>query len=155
MRAYAYILNGWDTETGAEIRRFEGHGDWVVSVAFAPDGATLLTGGNDGTARLWNTATGAEIRRFEGHKDRVSSVAFAPDGATLLTGSGDGTVRLWNVATGMLEYEIIPLPDSWVVRSSDQEIIRHGPNLWRYAYALIPSKNGLPRVTAPNEESLP
>ena len=54
----------------------------------------------------------------------------------------------------MLEYEIIPLPDSWVVRSSDQEIIRHGPNLWRYAYSLIPSKNGLSRVTVPNEESL-
>ena len=144
----------WDTATGAEIRRFEGHGDWVVSVAFAPDGARLLTGGEDGTARLWDTATGAEIRRFEGHKDRVSSVAFAPDGATLLTGSKDGTARLWNVETGMLKYEIIPLPDSWVVRSSDQEVIRHGANLWRYAYSLIPSKNGLPRVTAPDQESL-
>ena len=108
----------------------------------------------DGTARLWDTATGAEIHRFEGHKDRVSSVAFAPDGATLITGSHDGTVRLWNVATGILEYEIIPLPDSWLVRSSDQKVIRHGPNLWRYAYSLIPSKNGLPRVTVPNEESL-
>ena len=144
----------WNATTGAEIRRFEGHGDWVVSVAFAPDGAMLLTGGNDGTARLWNTETGAEIRRFEGHKDRVSSVAFAPDGATLITGSHDGTARLWNVATGLLEYEIIPLPDSWLVHSSDQEIIRHGPNLWRYAYSLVPSKNGLPHVTAPDEESL-
>ena len=54
----------------------------------------------------------------------------------------------------MLEYEIILLLDSWLVRSSDQEIIRHGPNLWRYAYSLIPSKNGLPRVTVPDEESL-
>ena len=76
------------------------------------------------------------------------------DGATLLTGSHDGTARVWNVATGMLEYKIIPLSDSWLVRSSDQKVIRHGPNLWRYAYSLIPSKNGLPRVTVPNEESL-
>ena len=54
----------------------------------------------------------------------------------------------------MLEYDIVPLPDSWVVRSSDGEIIRSGPNLWRYAYALIPSDNGIPRVTAPREEDL-
>ena len=114
----------------------------------------LLTGSYDRTARLWDTATGAEIRRFKGHESEISSVAFAPDGATLIIGSHDGTARLWNVATGMLEYEIIPLPDSWVVRSADQEIIRHGPNLWRYAYSLIPSKNGLPRVTVPNEESV-
>ena len=144
----------WNTETGAEIRRLEGHESRVSSVAFAPDGATLLTGSDDRTARLWNTETGAEIHRFKGHKDRVSSVAFAPDGATLITGSNDGTARLWNVATGMLEYEIIPLPDSWVVRSSDQKVLRHGPNLWRYAYSLVPSENGLPRVTVPNEESL-
>ena len=148
------ITRLWDAITGAEIRQFKGHEGEVTSVAFAPDGATLITGSGDRTARLWNTESGAEIRRFKGHESGVSSVAFAPDGATLLTGSGDGAARLWNVATGMLEYEIIPLPDSWVVRSSDQAIIRHGSNLWRYAYSLMPTKNGLPRVTVPDEESL-
>ena len=143
----------WNAQTGAETHRFEGHGRPVRSVAFAPDGATVLTGGYDGTTRLWNAQTGAEIRRFEGG-GMVRSVAFAPDGATVLTGGNDGTIRLWNFATGMLEYEIIPLPDSWVVRSSDGEIIRHGPNLWRYAYSLIPSNNGLPRVTVPQERLL-
>ena len=73
---------------------------------------------------------------------------------TLITGSDDGVIRLWSVATGMLEYEIVPLPDSWVVRSANGEIIRSGPNLWRYAYALIPSDNGIPRVTAPREEDV-
>ena len=143
----------WNAQTGAEIRRFEG-GGMVQSVAFAPDGATVLTGGDDGTARLWNAETGAEIRRFKGHGRTVLSVAFAPDGATVLTGGDDSTARLWNFATGMLDYEIILLPDSWVVRSSNKEIIRHGPNLWRYAYSLIPSNNGLPRVTVPHEERL-
>ena len=84
----------------------------------------------------------------------VRSVAFAPNGATLLTGGDDGVIRLWNVATAMLEYEIVPLHDSWVVRSANQEIIRSGPNLWRYAYALSPSDNGIPRVTAPREEDV-
>ena len=142
----------WDVATGAEVRRFEHYRSKIFSVAFAPDGAKVLTGG--GTARLWDAKTGAEIRRFGEHKGLVQSVAFAPDGTTVLTGGYDGTARLWNFATGMLEYEIIPLPDSWVVRSSNKEIIRHGPNLWRYAYSLIPSNNGLPRVTVPHEERL-
>lgn len=87
-------------------------------------------------------------------RDERGWTAFAPNDATLLTGSDDGTARLWNIATGMLEYEIVPLLDSWVVRSSDGEIIRSGPNLWRYTYSLIPSDNGIPRVTAPRKEDL-
>ena len=50
---------------------------FITSVAFAPDGATLLIGSLDGTARLWDAATGAAIRRFEGHGYSVLSVAFA------------------------------------------------------------------------------
>ena len=59
-----------------------GHGGEVNSVAFAPDGRTILTGSDDKTARLWDAATGREIRRLEGHGAWVTSVAFAPDGRT-------------------------------------------------------------------------
>jgi len=50
-----------DAGTGAEIRRLEGHGAAVASVAFAPDGRRLLTGGQDGTARLWDAETGKPV----------------------------------------------------------------------------------------------
>ncbi|WP_409991668.1 hypothetical protein [Plasticicumulans sp.] len=36
------------------------------SVAFAPSGGQVLTGGADGSARLWDAASGRELRRFEG-----------------------------------------------------------------------------------------
>ena len=76
-----------------------GHSNLIESVAFTPDGATVLTGGLDGTARLWDAQTGAEIHRFEGGKI-VQSIALAPDGATVLTGGHDGTARLWDTQTG-------------------------------------------------------
>ena len=86
----------WDAATGAELRRFEGHGDWVRSAVFGPDGRTILTAGDDGTARLWDVASEAELRRFEGHRDWVKSAVFAPDGRTILTAGDDGTARLWD-----------------------------------------------------------
>ena len=42
--------------------------EWAYSVAFSPDGKQVLTGSDDGTARLWDAATGKEIRKFEGRR---------------------------------------------------------------------------------------
>jgi WD40 repeat protein len=72
-------------------------------VAFSPDGHTLATGSDDGSARLWNVSDPNRPtplgRPLTDRTDRVSLVAFSPDGHTLATGSDDGThygsVRLW------------------------------------------------------------
>ena len=45
-------LRLWDLETGAELRRFEGHEDWVTSVTVLADGRRALSGsvGSDAAA---------------------------------------------------------------------------------------------------------
>jgi RNA polymerase sigma factor (sigma-70 family) len=90
----------YDVGTGQELRRFEGHTDWVPHVAFSPDGKTLATGGRDTTAKLWEVGTGRELMTLQGHTGIVEFVAFSPDGRTLATASWDRTVKLWEVATG-------------------------------------------------------
>jgi Tol biopolymer transport system component len=72
----------------------------VFSLAFAPDGKTLLAGAWDGSIRLWDIATGKEIHQYTGHHGSVRSVAFSPDGKTFASGGKDMIIRVWETATG-------------------------------------------------------
>ncbi|WP_406695406.1 serine/threonine-protein kinase [Singulisphaera sp. Ch08] len=75
------------------------HEEPVEAAAFSPDGMTILTGGDDFTARLWDAASSRPIGDPVRHLGVVNAVAFSPDGKTVLTGSGDGIAQFWDAAT--------------------------------------------------------
>jgi WD40 repeat protein len=99
----------------------------IGTVAFSPDGTTLLTGGmrppldiqialdlirsrqlSPGEARCWDVVTGKDRDLRLVHSKPVLSAAFSPDGKQCLLGSaiwGDdksGEARLWDIGTGRL-----------------------------------------------------
>jgi WD40 repeat protein len=90
----------WDAATGQERASLKGHKDFVHSVAYSPDGATLASGGHDGAVKLWDVATGQERTSLQGHQGWVVAVAFSPDGTTLASAGTDRMVKLWDVRTG-------------------------------------------------------
>ncbi|GAA4105848.1 hypothetical protein [Nocardioides kongjuensis] len=71
------------------------HDATVASLALAPDGR-LVTGSNDGTARVWQVGTKRlhEIRSFSvgSPTTTVTAAAVSPDGRLLATGSKDKAV---------------------------------------------------------------
>lgn len=76
------------------------HAAAISSIAFSPDGATLLTGSFDSSLRLWEASSGRELRRFVGHAGAVSKVAFLAGGKTCVSFSvSDHTIRFWDLAS--------------------------------------------------------
>jgi WD40 repeat protein len=74
----------------------KGHSDFVLSVAFSPNGQLLASGGKDGFVILWDVEQGSLLRKLrDGHTELVASVAFSPDGTRLASSSADGTLCLW------------------------------------------------------------
>ena len=95
--AVATTIGIWlyDVETARELALFT-HPE-TTTLAFSPDGATLVSGGY--LVTLWDVVSGAETASLPPGGGRlVQSLAVSPDGTVLAAAAGR-TVRLWDVAT--------------------------------------------------------
>jgi WD40 repeat protein len=91
----------WDSRSGAETSRLEGHTGPVSGVAFIDEGDTLATTGRDKTVRLWDVRHGGTLLRvLRGHRDWVTGMALRADGRTLATSGADGAIKVWDLQSG-------------------------------------------------------
>ncbi|KAK4656838.1 HNWD NOD-like receptor pc14 [Podospora pseudocomata] len=90
-----------EAEWNACTQTLEGHGGWVQSVVFSPDGQRVASGSHDNTIKIWDTASGVCTQTLEGHGRWVQSVAFSPDGRRVASGSDDNTIKIWDTASGV------------------------------------------------------
>jgi RNA polymerase sigma factor (sigma-70 family) len=112
----------WDVATGQELRQLAmpakevspGIEAGFFSLAFAPDGRTLVAGAIiDGTLRVWDAATGRELRQLTDFSGTVGPLAFSPDGKALAVAHGNTNLRVIDFASGK---DLVETPGhrSWV-----------------------------------------
>ncbi|CAE7193856.1 unnamed protein product, partial [Rhizoctonia solani] len=109
----------------------EGHTDWVTSVAFSPDGKSVVSGSYDITVRMWNANSSSPIGKpLEGHSYSVNSVSYSPLDNLIASGSYDDTIRLWDSSTGRQSGDILKGDHYFlsVAFSPDAKLIGSGGN---------------------------
>ena len=93
---YIDILESFDSWKC--LKTLQGHGGYVNSVAFSPDGTTVVSGSHDNTLKLWSVSGGECLNTLQDW-DCVFGVAFSPNGRTVVSCS-EKVVKLWSVSSG-------------------------------------------------------
>ena len=95
-----------------------------MSVAFSPDGKTIVSGSRDETLKVWDAGTPSppdpsprrnlttsplataslelKAEKQSAHSGDVNSVAFSPDGKSIVSGSDDQTLKVWDAGVWTL-----------------------------------------------------
>jgi WD40 repeat protein len=87
----------WDVATGQELRRFNGHTNAVLSVAFAPNGKRAVSAGFDNCVRVWDVESGVQLQTLFGNGFLVQATAVSPDSQRILSGGWNHDLRLWSM----------------------------------------------------------
>ena len=95
----------------AEVRRFTAVSDsQLTSVAFSPDGRTVVSGSKDAAVRVFDVDGSADpVRTLGGFTSWVNDLEFSPDGSRLLAGGSGAKIQTWRTRDWQVELDI-PIP---------------------------------------------
>jgi WD40 repeat protein len=93
--ATGFEIRLWNAATGKEYATIRGANS-ITSLAFAPNGRTIVAGVAHGGMREWSVRDGHRVVTLDFDVGAsVDSVAFVPNSDTLALGLRDMSVRLW------------------------------------------------------------
>jgi WD40 repeat protein len=107
MTAAALLPPGFTTIPGELMATLNAHSAAVNTLALAPDGTALFSGGRDGHVKVWDTATLELLLDIPACQVAINDIEVSADGTFIVTAAEDGYVKVWDSLTGDL---LIALP---------------------------------------------
>jgi WD40 repeat protein/DNA-binding winged helix-turn-helix (wHTH) protein len=92
----------WDAATRKKIARLE-YPAIVWSLAFSPDGRSLVSAHADGSIVVWDVTDHERVANFGGHSGPVRAVSWSPDAKHVASSSEDRSVIIWDTEGGRKE----------------------------------------------------
>jgi WD40 repeat protein len=94
-----------DLSRGVNVYTFAGDYLPVSSLAFSPDGASIIADSGDFSVKLWNLGNTEETENAQASQsDYINSISILPDD-TIRSTSNQGTIQLWNPSNGSCTFK--------------------------------------------------
>ncbi|KAK7730427.1 U3 snoRNP protein [Cytospora paraplurivora] len=93
----SFDIHIWSVQTGQLLDQLAGHEGPVSSLAFAPNGNTLVSGSWDRTARIWSIFDRTQTSEPLQLQADVLDIAVRPDSSQLAISTLDGQLTFWSI----------------------------------------------------------
>lgn len=98
-----FDIHLWSVQTGQLLDQLAGHEGPVSSLAFAPNGTSLVSGSWDRTVRIWSVFARTQTSEPLQLQADVLSLAVRPDSKQITVSTLDGQLTFWSVSEGTQE----------------------------------------------------
>ena len=99
----SFDIHLWSVQTGALLDQLSGHEGPISTLAFTPDGRSLISGSWDRTIRIWNVFDRSQTSESLQLTSDLLRVAIRPDSLQLAASSLDGQLTFWNLSSSVQE----------------------------------------------------
>ncbi|KAM5342646.1 hypothetical protein ACJ41O_013612 [Fusarium nematophilum] len=93
----SFDIHIWSVQTGQLLDQLSGHEGPVSSLAFAPNGTSLVSGSWDRTARIWSIFSRTQTSEPLQLQADVLDIAIRPDSLQLAISTLDGQLTFWSM----------------------------------------------------------
>eukprot|EP00245_Coleochaete_scutata_P004081 TRINITY_DN16308_c0_g1_i1.p1 TRINITY_DN16308_c0_g1~~TRINITY_DN16308_c0_g1_i1.p1 ORF type:complete len:363 (-),score=58.72 TRINITY_DN16308_c0_g1_i1:310-1398(-) len=101
----------WDSETGKQVKKMVEHSSYVNSCCPARKGPLIVSGSDDGTAKLWDMRQRGCVQTFP-DKYQITAVCFSENADKVLSGGIDNEVKVWDLRKAEVTLKLVGHTDT-------------------------------------------
>ena len=95
---YRFYSALWDVRAGSLQNTFTAHSQWVLDVAFSPDGQLFASSSDDGVLSVRKVSDGSPVHKIDYEHGGLTGLVFSPNQLLLAACGWDGRINLWQVS---------------------------------------------------------